>query len=299
MAIGKQIAATSLICGPISAFIWRTVRDGRYSASGRHLIRQPREDRSISKEGNGGPTVEPGTDALQGQRSTGRRLRGAVAHKLGVAILSGRYPPGTTLSGEVAFAEELNVSRGAFREAIQVLTAKGLVESRPKAGTRILPRDRWNLLDPDVLAWAFAGEPDDKLVRSLFELRLVVEPAAAAMAATRRDKIDLKHMRDALAAMRRFSLATEKGREADREFHDAMLKATRNDAMIVLSASIGAAVNLTTRYKQRLRALPRDPIPDHMRVYDMIAAGDPEGASAAMTALVQLALDDTDSATKE
>ena len=230
-------------------------------------------------------------------RSTGRRLRGAVAHKLGVAILSGHYLPGDTLPGEVVFAEELDVSRGAFREAIQVLTAKGLVASRPKAGTSVLPRDRWNLLDPDVLLWAFAGEPDENLVRSLFELRLVIEPAAAAMAATRRDKSDLRKMRDALAIMRRLSLATDRGREADRAFHDAMLKATRNDAMVTLSASIGAAVNLTTRYKQRLRALPRDPIPDHVRVFDAIAAANPDEASAAMRSLVQLALDDTQSAT--
>lgn len=247
----------------------------------------------VDANGHGGVI---GLGALPGQRSTGRRLRGAVANKLGVAILSGQYRPGDTLSGEIAFAEELDVSRGAFREAIQVLAAKGLVESRPKAGTRILPRDRWNLLDPDVLAWAFAGEPDEHLVQSLFEMRLVIEPAAAAFAARRRDKADLKRMRDALSAMRRLSLATEKGREADREFHDAMLKATRNDAMVVLSASIGAAVNWTTHYKQRLRALPRDPVPDHVRVYDAIAAGNADQASAAMTTLVQLALDDTRSA---
>ena len=91
-------------------------------------------------------------------KGTGRRLHGSIAHKLGVAILSGKYAPGDKLSGEVAFAEELNVSRSAYREAVQVLIAKGLVESRPKAGTKVLPRGRWNLLDPEVLAWAFAGE---------------------------------------------------------------------------------------------------------------------------------------------
>ena len=234
--------------------------------------------------------------AVQRRRSSGRRLRGAVAHKLGVAIVTGQFAPGETLSGEVAFAEELNVSRGAYREAIQVLTAKGLVESRPKAGTRVLPRQRWNLLDPDVLAWAFTGEPDAQLVRSLFELRLVIEPAAAALAAMRRDKAELKVMRDALAAMKRHSLATDQGRQADRAFHDAILQATQNDAMVVLSASIGAAVNWTTHYKQRLRALPRDPIPDHARVFDAIAAEDADEASAAMRALVELALEDTRSA---
>ncbi len=238
---------------------------------------------------------EDGVDAtsLRPPRGTGRRLHGAVAHKLGTAILSGEYAPGDTLSGEVEFSKTLDVSRSAYREAVQVLTAKGLVESRPKIGTRVLPRSRWNLLDPDVLAWAFAGEPDVAFVRSLFELRGIVEPAAAAFAAQRCDRSDLKTMKEALAAMRRHTLATEAGRAADRNFHDAILHATRSDALIVLSASIGAAVSWTTQFKQRGRALPRNPIPDHARVYDAIAAGDAVGASDAMRTLVDLALEDT------
>jgi DNA-binding FadR family transcriptional regulator len=229
-------------------------------------------------------------------KGTGRRLHGAIAHKLGVAILSGQYAPGDKLSGEVAFAEELNVSRSAYREAVQVLTAKGLVESRPKAGTKVLPRGRWNLLDPEVLAWAFAGEPDRKFVADLFELRAVVEPAAAALAAQRADKAELKIMHSAIAAMRRHTLASDEGRAADRDFHKAILQATRNDALQVLSASIGAAVGWTTQFKQRSRALPRNPIPDHVAVYEAIAAGDAETASAAMRTLVDLALQDTQEA---
>ena len=229
-------------------------------------------------------------------RGTGRRLRGAVAHKLGTAILSGEYQPGDTLSGEIAFSEALDVSRGAYREAVQVLTAKGLVESRPKTGTQVLPRERWNLLDPDVLAWAFTGAPDLQLIRSLFELRGIIEPAAARLAALRREAADLKKMDDALAAMRRHTLATEDGRAADRDFHRAILYATRNDALVALSASIGAAVSWTTKFKQRQRALPRNPIPDHERVYEAILRGDEAGANDGMRALVDLALEDTRSA---
>ncbi|WP_081668657.1 FadR/GntR family transcriptional regulator [Sphingomonas phyllosphaerae] len=240
--------------------------------------------------------VETPETARASVRGTGRRLHGAIAHKLGTAIVSGEYLPGDTLSGEVAFSEALDVSRSAYREAMQVLAAKGLVESRPKAGTRVLPRERWNLLDPDVLAWAFAGAPDVQFVRALFELRAIVEPAAAGLAAQRRDKADLKAMKDALAAMRRHTLATEAGRAADKDFHNAVLRATRNDALMVLSASIGAAIHWTTQFKQRARALPRNPIPDHVRVHDMIAAGDVVGATAAMRTLVDLALEDTKSA---
>lgn len=229
-------------------------------------------------------------------RGTGRRLHGAIAHKLGAAIVSGEYAPGDRLEGEVAFSESLNVSRSAYREAVQVLAAKGLVESRPKAGTRVLPRTRWNLLDPDVLAWAFTGKPDLDFIRNLFELRAIVEPAAARLAAQRRDREDLKVMKAALAAMRQHSLATEAGRAADRDFHNAILQATRNDAIVVLSASIGAAVSWTTQFKMRARLLPRNPIPDHVRVYDAIAAADPDAASDAMRNLVELALEDTRSA---
>ncbi len=235
-------------------------------------------------------------EAGRHSRGTGRRLRGAVAHYLGRAIVSGEIAPGERLTGEIANAQALNVSRSAYREAVQVLTAKGLVESRTKAGTRVQPRSRWNLLDPDVLAWAFAGEPDIDFVRDLFELRSIVEPAAARLAAMRRSKPDVRAMRDALALMRRHTLATDAGRAADRDFHDAILQATHNDALIALSASIGAAISWTTQFKQRSRALPRDPMPDHARVCDAIAAGDGEAAAEAMRTLVDLALEDTRSA---
>jgi DNA-binding FadR family transcriptional regulator len=238
-------------------------------------------------------TPDAPVEKARSPRGTGRRFHGAIVNKLGTAILSGEYAPGDKLSGEVEFSEALDVSRAAFRESIQVLAAKGLVESRPKTGTRVLPRARWNLLDPDVLGWAFTGEPDMRLIRSLFELRAMIEPNAARFAAERRDREDLRRMKEALTAMRRHTLATEQGRAADRDFHDALMQATRNDALITLSASIGAAVSWTTQFKQRARALPRNPIPDHVRVYDAIAAGDVDGASVAMQALVDLALQDT------
>ena len=152
-------------------------------------------------------------------RGTGRRHHGAIAQKLGIAILSGEYTPGHVLDAEVIASEALDVSRTAYREAVQVLTAKGLVESRPKTGTRVLPRDRWNLLDPDVLAWAFVGEPDIEFIRGLFELRAIVEPAAAALAAVRHDDSDVSLMGQALDAMERHTLASEEGRAADRDFH--------------------------------------------------------------------------------
>jgi DNA-binding FadR family transcriptional regulator len=210
-----------------------------------------------------------------------------------MAIVSGEYKPGEILQTELEFSEALDISRGALRDAIRTLAGKGLVESRPRSGTRILPRHKWNLLDPEVLTWAFTGEPDIELVRSLFELRALVEPGAAAMAAERRDKSDITAMRKALAGMARHGLNTEEGRAADNDFHGAMLKATGNEYLMFLTSSIGTAVSMSTQFKQRRRALPRDPIPDHRRVLEAIIAGDPQAASAAMRVLVDLALEDT------
>lgn len=235
----------------------------------------------------------PGSPVTRSPKDSSRRLRGAVAHYLGSAIVSGRIKPGERLTGEVENAEALDVSRSAYREAVQVLTAKGLVESRPKAGTRVLPRSKWNILDPAILGWAFSGEPDKEFVGDIFELRGIVEPGAARLAAERRNKDDIKAMKEALARMRRHTLATEAGRTADRDFHDALLGATHNDALMALSATIGAAVAWSTQFKQRSRALPRDPLPDHVRVFDAIVAGDIEAAGAAMRMLIDLALEDT------
>ena len=236
--------------------------------------------------------------ALEGQRPADKalRLHGSIARDIGVLIVSGRYRPGHVLDGEVEASEQRKVSRTAYREAVRILSAKGLVHSRPRVGTRVSPLEQWHLLDPDVLSWAFSGEPEPEVLHGLFELRAIVEPAAARLAAERRTRDDLKVMKTALGVMRQKTLATEAGRAADRDFHDAILQATHNDALIVLSASIGAAVAWTTQFKQRARALPRNPIPDHVRVYDAIAAGDGEAASEAMRALIDLALDDTRSA---
>jgi DNA-binding FadR family transcriptional regulator len=100
-------------------------------------------------------------------------------------------------------------------------------------------------------------------------------------------------MRAALANMRRHTLATEAGRSADREFHDAVLQATRNDALVTLSASIGAAVNWTTHVQAADPALPRDPIPDHARVSDAIAAAIRTLRKRRCVPLIDLALEDT------
>ena len=220
------------------------------------------------------------------------RIHQAIAAKLGCAILSGEYQPGDFLDGEIENSLALGVSRTAYREAVRILVAKGLIESRPRAGTHVTPRHRWNLLDPDILAWMFTGQPDEGFIRDLFELRGILEPAAAALAAQRRTETQIDVMAAALAAMGKHGLAAQDGQDADRRFHHTILEASCNEALASLSSSVGAAVQWTTQYKQRASKHMRDPLPDHAAVHTAIAAGDPAGASAAMAELLRLALAD-------
>ena len=213
------------------------------------------------------------------------RIHGSIAHDLGVAIVGGRLLPGALLRGEIEHSEDLQVSRSAYREAIRILAAKGLVESRPKAGTRVCARRRWNMLDPDILSWTFEAGASPAFLRDLFELRMVVEPAAAGHAANRRDSRDLTRMGHALEEMARAPTGSAAWGAADSDFHDAILVTSRNEILMSLASSIEAALTWMTAYRKHNRGL-RDLEPEHRAVYDAIVAGDAGQARAAMVALL-------------
>src|SRR4051812_3341258 len=159
------------------------------------------------------------------------RLHQTLARELGTKIVSGEYKPGESLPGEIASSQQHQVSRNAYREAVRILAAKGLVESRQKAGTLVTDRSRWNLLDPDVLNWTLSSNPASEFRDALFELRLIVEPAAAALAAERRSDDDLSTMESALEDMRRLPPDSVEGELADERFHEAIFDATGNEVL--------------------------------------------------------------------
>lgn len=220
------------------------------------------------------------------------RIPGKIAAKIGTKIVSGRLSPGAALDGEIEASEVLKVSRSAYREAIRILIAKGLVQSRPKFGTRVTDTAQWHLLDPDVLSWMFAREPPRELLASLFELRKMFEPEAAALAAARRKPEHLDEMGRALEIMTMETLHSERGRKADWDFHTALLLASANPFVISLSTSVTAAVRWSTIFKDRTQRLERDAVPDHARVYHAISTRNADVARQSMTELIELAFYD-------
>lgn len=221
-------------------------------------------------------------------------VRGGIAHDLGVAIVDGRLAPGTPLMSEERFSAEYNVSRGAYREALKILAAKGLVHHRLKSATRVNERAKWSMLDLDVMGWIFESGASREFIDGIFELRRIVEPSAAALAARRRDDRQLARMGHALEEMERHGLLAAAGRAADQAFHLAILDATRNEPLMTLSNSIAAAVEWTTRFARDQRKQLRNPMPDHHAVYSALVAGDGGGARRAMETLIDNALHDAD-----
>ena len=220
------------------------------------------------------------------------RLHDSIARSIGIRIAGEQLLPGDVLSGEIEAAEQLAVSRTAYREAVRILSAKGMVESRTKTGTRVSPRNRWHILDPEVLGWFLETKPSDAFVHDLFEVRQMVEPHAASLAALNHTAHDIDEMASALDTMGRLKLTSEEGRAADRAFHHAILVATGNELIVALSSSVVAAVWWTTLFKQRVQRPPRDSTPEHRAVFDAIRMREPDLARAAMALLVRYALED-------
>jgi len=223
-------------------------------------------------------------------RHGARGVHGQTVETLASRILSREYPEGAVLDIP-ALQEELDVSLTALREALRVLTAKGLVDARQKRGTFVRPRTAWNVLDADVMRWQTAGEPDSGLFDQLTEVRAIVEPAAARLAAERASENDVAALAVALERMAESGGDVEKIVEADLDFHRLLLAMPGNGFLSRIEAVI--AIGLAERDRIVHAAAPdADPVPSHRAVLDAIAAHNPDAAEHAMRALVTTSADD-------
>jgi len=218
-------------------------------------------------------------------------LHGKVAHEVGRRIVAGALPEGTLLPPEADLATEFKVSRQAVREALKVLAAKGLVASRRRTGTRVLPRASWNLLDPDILAWYTPERVPAQLLADLIQVRRLIEPAAAEFAATHGDKAAKDAIRVALDDMRSAVGDPEAFRDADAKFHAAVFMASGNQIIERLSDIIGPMLRASFLAQDQARGMQPAAaiVPAHESIYDAIVAGNGVSARREMEALLSRA----------
>src|ERR1035437_5692720 len=168
-------------------------------------------------------------------------LHATVTRKLALHIIRSERDSGTVIfPNEADLGQQLGVSRTVLREAMKVLADKGMIEMRPKTGTRARPRAEWRLLDPDVLTWQAETSPDLRFLRDLAEVILAIQPTAAAFAAVRATPQDLEAVAKALK--RRESLSSQSNADqvaaADLDFHEAVVAASHNPLLSQLTQSI-------------------------------------------------------------
>lgn len=222
------------------------------------------------------------------------RVHRQIVKALAERILNDEISPGSALPPEGELCAHYNVSRGALREAVKVLSTKGLVVARPRVGTTVRPRDDWNLLDADLLDWSMELHPNPEIVLSLIEARQVIEPAAARFAASRAEADDIAPIEEAYRAMQRAKDAGDfvTFNEADIAYHQALLRASKNAVFQQLSNTIGTALAYSFRLTTERARDPGASIANHGEVIVCIRERDPAGAYAAMERLLDIAIID-------
>jgi DNA-binding FadR family transcriptional regulator len=219
----------------------------------------------------------------------GRNLTYGMLDNLGRAIVTGRYEQ-ESFPTEAELAKQHGVSRSVTREAVKMLTAKGLLSARPRQGTVVQPSTSWNLFDTDVLRWLLERQFSVDLLRQFNQLRVAIEPEAAALAAQMAGAEDIRRISAGLARMEAAEHGQDDTLEADIAFHVAILRASGNPFYAQFRDVVATALRTSIRFTNRIKGRTAN-VADHGAVRDAILARDPDAARAAMRALIGDVLD--------
>lgn len=224
-------------------------------------------------------------DLKDARSSLGRNLTHGLLDHIGRQIVSGAYKA-SSFPTEAELSAEHGVSRSVTREAVKMLTAKGLLIARPRQGTSIQPVSHWNLFDASVLRWVLESPMSLQLLSYFNELRTGIEPLAAAIAAERATSEGLAAIEAGFARMIAADAGDDDVLEADIAFHIAILKASGNPFLDHFRDVVSTALRTSIRITNRVRGRTAD-LAAHGAVKDAILARDPQAARRAMTAIIE------------
>ncbi|RDE06167.1 FadR family transcriptional regulator [Sphingomonas aracearum] len=219
----------------------------------------------------------------------GRNLTYGLLDSLGRAIVTGRFDE-EAFPTEAELARQHGVSRSVTREAVKMLTAKGLLSARPRQGTIVQPTGSWNLFDTDVLRWLLERKFSIVLLEQFNQLRVAIEPEAAALAARFAAPDDIGRISAGLERMEAAERGADDTLEADIAFHVAVLRASGNPFYAQFRDVVTTALRTSIRFTNRIKGRTAS-VAEHRAVRDAIAAGDGGAARAAMRTLIGDVLD--------
>lgn len=210
-----------------------------------------------------------------------------IVQSLGKSIALGEYPQGQPLKAEADLCEEFDASRTVLREAVKMLTAKGMLDARPRRGTIVLPESQWNLSDPEILNWLLDRKGSQPIISEFADMRLAIEPAAAGLAATNLNEDSKKTLVDAIKRIKAAAKGEDDHLDADIAFHVGILEASDNRFFWNMRHTIEVALRFSIRITNRRKGVERVSVDDHQRILDFILAGDAQGAEKEMRELQQ------------
>lgn len=220
----------------------------------------------------------------EGRPELGRNLTYGLLDNLGRAIVTGRFER-EAFPTEAELAKQHGVSRSVTREAVKMLTAKGLLSARPRQGTVVQPTTSWNLFDTDVLRWLLERQFSVELLKQFNQLRVAIEPEAAALAARFAGADDFQRINDGLDRMKAAEQGHDDTLEADIAFHIAILRGSGNPFYAQFREVVTTALRTSIRFTNRIKGRSAS-VADHAAVRDAIVARDPDGARTAMRELI-------------
>jgi DNA-binding FadR family transcriptional regulator len=225
------------------------------------------------------------------KHSPRQNLTHQLTYDLGMAIVKGTYPIGQGLPSEADLCLQYSVSRSSTREAVKMLSAKGLISSRPKQGIRVLPESSWNMFDTDVLTWILSNKPSLSLLKEFTQVRLAIEPQAAALASMNASFEQLEGIDKALIRMKEAEQGLDDPLEADIAFHTSILVASGNRFFVQLTEFISTALRVSIRYTNKIKGVPGADVKKHAEIIETIKSRNPEKARNAVTIILDEALE--------
>lgn len=219
-----------------------------------------------------------------------KALHARIAHEVGRRIASGQIGEGQLLPREMELQEEFSAGRQAVREALKVLAAKGMIVARKRAGTSVRARSAWNMLDPDVLAWHPPHSLPASILRDLVEMRRLIEPSAAALAAQRATAQDVDRIGAALSQMNLNVDHPQEFYRADIDFHLAIFAASGNSLIDRLSTILKPLLEASFRLQSEANTSFDKGFEFHAAVFEAISSRDGNMARTAMERLLDRAI---------
>jgi DNA-binding FadR family transcriptional regulator len=207
---------------------------------------------------------------------------------LGQSIVTGEFED-SSFPTEAELCVRYGASRTVMREAVKMLSTKGLLSSRQRQGTRVEPVENWNLLDPDVLRWLMERPFSNKIFLEFTQMRMAIEPTAAALAAEVQDKAAIAAIREGLNGMIANGGDPEKSLQADIDFHVAILKASGNPFFWRLKPLITNALRLSITLTNQISGHTAS-IAAHEAILIAIENGEAAGAERASEAILRESL---------